>query len=171
MSDQVSSESPLVRFDLAQHPMKHITGRIQARERPFLGYLNLRGDANNVVFVAAVGRIVGGELPIVPNTTCEAGDNTIYWLGPDEWLIVTREDCQSTMAREMRYTLRDVFFCRHRHQQRIDHRCVVRKLGMRTPFEGVPARFRRSIVRSGDVRSVAARKGADSGSADRLQQL
>lgn len=55
---------------------------------PMLGYLNLRGNPNDSAFVAAVVEIVGQALPIAENTMT-IGDHRIYWLGPNEWLIVT----------------------------------------------------------------------------------
>lgn len=54
--------------------------------RPGYGYLNLRGDAADGQFLQAVQQALGQSLPVVPNTFTE-GDHTIYWLGPDEWLL------------------------------------------------------------------------------------
>lgn len=111
MSDQVNSESPLVRFDVARRAAKkQVLGGIQAREHPFLGYLNLRGDATDVRFITAVKTIAGADLPIVPNATTKGTDNAIYWLGPDEWLIVTPEGRQLALAQEIRGALPDTFF-------------------------------------------------------------
>ena len=111
MSDQVNGESPLVRFDVAGRAAnKQPAGKVQARERPFLGYLNLRGDAANVRFSTAVKTIAGADLPIVPNATARGTDNGIYWLGPDEWLIVTPEGRQLALAQELHSALPEVFF-------------------------------------------------------------
>lgn len=111
MPDQVNSESPLVRFDGARRvAKKQVPGKIQAREHPFLGYLNLRGDPTNVRFSTAVKTIAGADLPIVPNATARGADNGIYWLGPDEWLIVTPEGRQLALAQGLRGALPEVFF-------------------------------------------------------------
>ena len=56
--------------------------------RPHYGYLNLRGDPGDERFLQAVEQALGQSLPIVPNTY-SAGQHTIYWLGPDEWLLAT----------------------------------------------------------------------------------
>lgn len=57
-------------------------------ERPFLGYVNLRGDAGDATFPAAVEGVLGVSLPVVPNTIAEGEDITVCWMGPDEWLLV-----------------------------------------------------------------------------------
>ena len=53
------------------------------------GKLNLRGDAGDPAFRAAVASAVGTEPPATPGTVATAGDRAILWLGPDEWLVVT----------------------------------------------------------------------------------
>lgn len=55
---------------------------------PPLGHINLRGDPHNEKFLSAVADALGDHLPLAANTMT-AGDRRIYWLGPDEWLIVT----------------------------------------------------------------------------------
>lgn len=50
--------------------------------------LNLRGDASDTRFAAAVHTVLRQDLPLEPNTV-SAGMSTVYWLGPDEWLIVS----------------------------------------------------------------------------------
>ncbi len=52
------------------------------------GVINLRGDPENRAFVTATEAVLGQTLPVMSNTISEAG-HRIYWLGPDEWLIVT----------------------------------------------------------------------------------
>ncbi len=55
----------------------------------FQGKLNLRGDAGDPAFQAAVAAAVGTEPPTAPGAVATAGDRAILWLGPDEWLVVT----------------------------------------------------------------------------------
>ena len=50
------------------------------------GYLNLRGPADAAGFGEAVEAVVGTGLPGTPNTVSR-GQQRIFWLGPDEWLI------------------------------------------------------------------------------------
>lgn len=58
-------------------------------EHPHLGKINLRGDSSDQAFMDAVAEAVGAAPPVEANTVATAGKNTILWLGPDEWLVVT----------------------------------------------------------------------------------
>jgi len=56
-------------------------------ELPWCGKINLRGDPNNRRFARKAKSALGLELPLQAHS-CNANDTiTIYWLGPDEWLI------------------------------------------------------------------------------------
>ena len=75
---------------------------------PQIGHINLRGDPANTEFVAAVKATLGQELPVSANTM-SIGNNRVYWLGPDEWLINTSvEDTAGLVTR-----LRDAVFGQH----------------------------------------------------------
>jgi sarcosine oxidase subunit gamma len=52
------------------------------------GFVNLRGSPGNPAFPDAAAEALGQNLPLAPNRM-SFGDRRIYWLGPDEWLIVT----------------------------------------------------------------------------------
>ena len=54
--------------------------------RPNCQYLNLRGDAGDAAFTDAIRAATGTGLPIEPNTS-SGSDHTIYWMGPNEWLV------------------------------------------------------------------------------------
>ncbi len=85
MPDLFQQQSPLVQIKLGDP--RGAAPRIE--EKPFQGFINLRGRANNTAFLAAVLKVLGCEPPTTANTVVESGDYRIYWLGPDEWLIVT----------------------------------------------------------------------------------
>jgi sarcosine oxidase subunit gamma len=53
--------------------------------------------------------VLGAQLPLVPNTTSASREATIYWLGPDEWLIVTPGEREQQLAAELRAALGDMF--------------------------------------------------------------
>lgn len=72
--------------------------------RPHYGYLNLRGDPGDERFLQAVQQALGQSLPIVPNTFTE-GDQTIYWLGPDEWLLSTTPGQEKGTAGQLEQSL------------------------------------------------------------------
>jgi len=56
--------------------------------QPDAGFINLRGDPADSAFVEAAAEVLGQVLPIDANTFT-SGERRIYWLGPDEWLVVT----------------------------------------------------------------------------------
>ena len=75
---------------------------IQLAERERLGKINLRGDAGNGEFLRAVRRILGTGLPLEANTTAAGDGVTVFWLGPDEWLIHCAQDQQTELMRRLR---------------------------------------------------------------------
>ncbi len=91
MSNRLSREHALQTFlekntgDSVACPGVHI------EVRPFLSYFNLRGDANDRNFLKTAETVLGQELPLRANSTSMRVHN-IYWLGPDEWLIETKND-------------------------------------------------------------------------------
>lgn len=52
-----------------------------------LDYVNLRGEPSDKKFISAAKAVLGQPLPVKANTMSN-GSCRIYWLGPDEWLIV-----------------------------------------------------------------------------------
>jgi sarcosine oxidase subunit gamma len=105
MGDLFQQESPLVQIDLAEP--RGNAPRIE--EKPFLGYLNLRARDNNTGFLAATLKVLGCEPPTAANTVIESGDYRIYWLGPDEWLVVTPAGQQEQVKTELLASLDGVF--------------------------------------------------------------
>ncbi len=55
---------------------------------PFRGFLGLRGAPDDDGFMEAARSQLGQPLPVAANTFTE-GDCQVYWLGPDEWLVMT----------------------------------------------------------------------------------
>lgn len=74
-------------------------------ERPHLGKITLRGDAADQAFLDAVKGAVGVALPHMANTAAAAGGNTVLWLGPDEWLIVSPPGSQGAVEAALREAL------------------------------------------------------------------
>jgi sarcosine oxidase subunit gamma len=105
MADLFQQESPLVQIDLVEP--RGNAPRIE--EKPLLGYLNLRARDNNTGFLAATLKVLGCEPPTVANTVVESGDYRIYWLGPDEWLVVTPAGQQEQVKTELLAALDGVF--------------------------------------------------------------
>jgi sarcosine oxidase subunit gamma len=105
MSDLFQQQSPLVQIKLGEP--KGAAPRIE--EKLFHGYINLRGRADNTGFLAATLKVLGCEPPVKANTVVEAGDNRIYWMGPDEWLIVTPAGRQGELRDKLKNALSGVF--------------------------------------------------------------
>ena len=90
MSEAIRAESPLVeRITPERKAAAPAEAGVTLRERPFLGYLNLRGNPDDGVFLEAVEGVLGVGLPTDPNTVQEGDAVRAFWLGPDEWLLVT----------------------------------------------------------------------------------
>ena len=69
-----------------------------------LGHVNLRGDPGSRLFVDAVAEVLGQALPVEPNTLTQS-EHRVYWLGPDEWQIVTRPDETARLAGKLEQAL------------------------------------------------------------------
>lgn len=78
-----------------------VAGHTTLRELPWCGKINLRGDANDAQFVEAARAALGVPLPLAANTTASGDGMTIFWLGPDEWLL----HCALERAQELRRQL------------------------------------------------------------------
>ena len=94
MSD-LRQESPLAGFLSGTAGGDSGSPGVILAERPFLGYVNLRGDAGDTTFLAAVEGVLGVALPLDPNTTAEGEDVTACWTGPDEWLLILPPGAQT----------------------------------------------------------------------------
>lgn len=68
--------------------------------RSDLGHINLRGNAGRKTFRDGVQKITGSELPLEPNTF-SGGERRIYWLGPDEWLVLCDADEASELSTQL----------------------------------------------------------------------
>jgi len=101
-------ESPLARFATAARATSPLADAgIVSAERVFLGHINLRGKLDDPRFAAAVASVIDVNVPEKPNTVTLGSDCTAYWLGPDEWLIVTPGEREAAVARDLRTALSD----------------------------------------------------------------
>jgi sarcosine oxidase subunit gamma len=105
MSDLFHQQSPIVQIKLTEAK----GGQPSIIEIPFQGFLNLRGKSDNSDFMAAVKKVLGCLLPIETNTVVVSGDYKIYWLGPDEWLVITPTERQNKLQLELISALSDIF--------------------------------------------------------------
>jgi sarcosine oxidase subunit gamma len=96
----------LTRFTsaLAAQPAAPSNGLILA-ELPVPGQINLRGRPSDTAFLAAAGSVLDCRLPVSPNTVQTAGDLTVLWLGPDEWLVLSPPGAEAAIVARLRETL------------------------------------------------------------------
>jgi len=106
MGDSAQQESPLIQIEWGNNTSGNA---LTVTEKPFLGFINLRGKAENAAFMAGVSRALNSELPTIANTMIETGGHRIYWLGPDEWLVITPEGQQLKLQTELQQALDGVF--------------------------------------------------------------
>lgn len=64
------------------------------------GFLNLRLNPRRRRALEAAQRVLGQPLPLAANTFT-AGEHQVYWLGPDEWLVVTGAERASGFGGEL----------------------------------------------------------------------
>ena len=60
-------------------------------------FVNLRGDSTHPQFFNGVQRVIGVELPVIPNTVVRSPGLCCHWLGPNEWLITVKRPEVSIM--------------------------------------------------------------------------
>ncbi len=77
-----------------------ITSVHRLHEVSSMAKINLRGDANNPAFAKAIKSALNLSLPTEANTCAHAqAESTVFWLGPDEWLVHTPLDAlQKTLT-------------------------------------------------------------------------
>jgi sarcosine oxidase subunit gamma len=77
---------------------------VHLAELPFLTQFNVRIDPEGPA-ARAVGDVLGAALPTRANTSIAAGELTVLWLGPDEWLVVAPEGRQESLEKALRQAI------------------------------------------------------------------
>ena len=67
-------------------------------EQPYRAQLALRGEGGDAAFFDRAREALGFSLPTQPNRASGNDATTALWLGPSEWLLVTRVDGDSLVA-------------------------------------------------------------------------
>ena len=87
MSEAVRSRHGLESFLDEAGARAAENGAARITVRGDLGHVNLRGAATDPAFVSAVEGAIQQPLPLQTNTVSQ-GERRVFWLGPDEWLVV-----------------------------------------------------------------------------------
>ncbi|MFJ8025820.1 sarcosine oxidase subunit gamma [Streptomyces sp. NPDC096311] len=72
-------------------------------ERPFISMVNVRVDPASEA-ADRIEKTLGAPLPLQCGHTTASGPHTVLWLGPDEWLVLSRSDATAVTA-ELREAL------------------------------------------------------------------
>jgi sarcosine oxidase subunit gamma len=78
------------------------TGTITLAEKQFVGKINIRGNVNDQSFASTAEKVLGTALPTTPNTTSPTQEGTVFWLGPDEWLVHTPSGTEAGLIGDLR---------------------------------------------------------------------
>lgn len=87
----VNSVADIANTPLQQREVVLAGGHL--REAALTLKFSLRGDSSDQRFMQAVNGLLGNagagdlQIPVVPNTISAGGQSTIFWMGPDEWLL------------------------------------------------------------------------------------
>jgi len=99
---------------MKQSPLHHHASHTNAvdaglvmKEDKFRGHLNLRGNPLDAAFNLAVEHVLGVALPTKANTSNRKGDTVIYWLCPNEWLVIVVSGTQGHVEADLRLAMGD----------------------------------------------------------------
>lgn len=109
MIESYRRQSPLDHLGLgarAGDDAGHRGAGVKLTERPHRCMVNLRGDAGDKAFTDAVAKAARTELPTAPNTVAGKANGTqALWLGPDEWLLLSRAGSEKRLTEDLRKAL------------------------------------------------------------------
>lgn len=100
MSEQLARESGLDPIFTAAVNATDRSVDVRVRLMPAMRHINLRGKSNDAKSVSAVTSVLGQELPVNANTMSIA-NHCVYWLGPDEWLVVTAHEGSDDLLNQL----------------------------------------------------------------------
>ena len=103
MSAADSSTPPITRSPLAD---KIAGGPLNLREITEQTLINVRGQAADTSWMQRMQNVLGVLLPTTPNSTATARA-TVFWLGPDEWIVRTNDGQRQELLSELQTTTND----------------------------------------------------------------
>jgi sarcosine oxidase subunit gamma len=103
-------ESPLHAFDLpARVATPTAQNRVVVSELGNMGYIVLRGKAEDVAFMQAVADVLGQALPTQPMTVLATAAGVVLWVSPDEWLLVCKRSTRDSLLAALAAAVQDLF--------------------------------------------------------------
>ena len=108
MSESVSRHG-LENF-LAKNPLQEAQADMELRILQDRGHINLRGNPLDSHFLEVSRRILGQDLAL-ENNTITVGEHLVFWLGPNEWLLVSPDAVTRRLLNQFEMMLSDCFAC------------------------------------------------------------
>jgi sarcosine oxidase subunit gamma len=109
-------KSPLHHFALIENEQAvNDSNGVWANELPLLGYISLRGSSKSKKFKDAFKMAADIILPTQPCSLAKADWGTIFWLSPDEWLIVCHRNRHVKLMNDLQLALAGI------HSQVVDN--------------------------------------------------
>lgn len=88
MAEPYLRQSPLAHLQLFAAVGDVEAGEVVMREHAHRTMVTLRGNSDDERFRGAIAEAVGTAPPSEPMTSATSGNQTVLWMGPDEWLVV-----------------------------------------------------------------------------------
>jgi sarcosine oxidase subunit gamma len=82
---------------------------LKAAEYPNLGYLMIRGRADDAAFMAAAAQALGAPLPTRPRSVLRCAVGIVLWQSPDEWWLVCARAQRDGLVRSLEDALQGCF--------------------------------------------------------------
>lgn len=100
------TQSPLHAFGLPAkaRPQDDSCG-VWMNEMPLLGYIIVRGDANDAAFNSAIQSVLGITLPAAPGSFVPFPQGVALWQTPDEWLLLCAGPARAAYLGELEEAL------------------------------------------------------------------
>jgi len=98
-------ESPLHYASAEGNAAQGAEAGIVFHEKAHRGHINLRGNPEDQAFQRGVAQVLGTELPLEPCSFSATGQNSIYWMGPNEWLVIVEGGTEGEVQNRLRQTL------------------------------------------------------------------
>ncbi|MFK8029655.1 MAG: sarcosine oxidase subunit gamma [Gammaproteobacteria bacterium] len=91
-SESIRKEHPLTRFMQNLGNVETVNPGVRVILEPFLSHINVRGNPNDLRFKATLSSALSCEIPSANRVV--RSEHCVYWLGPSEFLIVSRDPGQ-----------------------------------------------------------------------------
>ena len=83
--------------------------RVVVSELGNLGYIVLRGKADDPAFMQTVSGVLGQALPTQPMTVLDTSTGVVLWVSPDEWLLVCKRSARDSLLAALTAAVQDLF--------------------------------------------------------------